>query len=85
MLALAIKAKNSSGVQTLFIERAGGEISLCLTGVYEGREIQIDFEELGPEDVDDLILLLKHRRGLWCRNCRQEHEPCGQEDGGARR
>lgn len=52
-------ADNSSGKQRLhFTKCDDGDLYLSLTGYYEGKDIQIDFDELTTDDIDDLIHLL---------------------------
>ena len=64
MLSLVLKARNSSGCQNLFFDRDDdGTIRPTLVGRHEGREIQIDFDDLTDSDIDDLIAFLKRRRG----------------------
>ena len=53
-------ADNSSGKQRLhFTKGEDGGLYLSLTGVYDEKDIQIDFEELNSDDIGDLIHLLK--------------------------
>jgi hypothetical protein len=50
----ALKAKNSSGEQTLELVKDGNEFWFVLTGKYEGKKIQIDFDEMTRRDLEDL-------------------------------
>jgi len=62
MLNLVLRAKNSSGLHYLFIDKEEeNKILLCLTGTYKDKPIQIDFDALTIEDIQDLITLLKSR------------------------
>jgi len=63
MKTIEIKAKNSSGEQTLYIDKyiddENEEIySFTLVGNYEGQDIQIDFDELTPDEFRDFIAKL---------------------------
>lgn len=61
-LSFALRARNSSGHQILFLDRQpDGTFQLTLCGTYEDKEIQLDFDELTKEDLDDLIRLLSSR------------------------
>lgn len=60
-LSFVLHAKNSSDHQMLFVDRDAGEINLTLCGVYEGKDIQIDFNSISGEDLADLIRLLSSR------------------------
>ena len=51
---IKLKAKNSSGEQTLWLITDEGEYYFCLAGEYEGKEIQIDFEEMTISDLEDM-------------------------------
>lgn len=63
MLTIGLTAKNSNGVQRLFFDKSDeGEYYFTLTGEYKGQQIQIDFEELTGEDVEDLIYLIRARK-----------------------
>jgi hypothetical protein len=53
-LDFKLNAKNSSGVQTLELVKDDGEFWFVLFGEYEGREIQIDFDELTRGDLEDM-------------------------------
>lgn len=61
-LSFVLHAKNSSGHQMLFLDRQpDGAFQLTLCGTYEGKEIQLDFDELSKDDLDDLIRFLSSR------------------------
>lgn len=61
-LSFALRARNSSGHQILFLDRqSDGTFQLTLCGTYEGKEIQVDFDELTKDDLDDLIRFLSSR------------------------
>jgi hypothetical protein len=63
MLSVTLKARNSGQTLDLVLTpQAYGELSLTIIGVQDGREIQLDFDDLSPADVDDLIFLLRRRR-----------------------
>tara|TARA_R100000322_G_scaffold52917_1_gene32854 strand:+ start:592 stop:855 length:264 start_codon:yes stop_codon:yes gene_type:complete len=63
MMSLVLTADNSSGRQNLFFDRQDdGEISVTLVGVYEGREIQLDFDNMTERDLDDFISYLQRRK-----------------------
>lgn len=53
-------ADNSSGKQALhFSQGKDGSLEITLVGKYGGDIIQIDFDALDAESVDDLIYLLQ--------------------------
>lgn len=55
-LAFTLRAKNSSGHQLLFFEpQPDGEFSLTLCGTHDGKEIQIDFDNLTTDELKVLI------------------------------
>lgn len=63
MIALALMAKNSSGDQLLyFYKREDGTTSPTLVGRLDGKEIQVDFEGLTDDDLDDFIAYLQRVR-----------------------
>ena len=58
-IELRITADNSSGYQQLVFQSCEGGHQLTLVGHFNGQPIQIDFDELAPSDVEDLIYFLK--------------------------
>lgn len=48
-----LKAKNSSGDQTLELVKDGDEFWFVLAGEYEGEKIQIDFDNLTRSELED--------------------------------
>ncbi len=63
MIALALMAKNSSGDQLLyFYKQEDGTTSPTLVGRLDGKEIQVDFEGLTDDDLDDFIAYLQRVR-----------------------
>jgi hypothetical protein len=63
-IIFGLKAKNSSGEQSLHFSKgeSGHGVDLTLVGVYRGEGVQIDFDALDDEDIDDLVLLLNRYR-----------------------
>lgn len=58
-ITFGLSAENCSGNQYLHFQEGAGEgLNITLTGNYEGKDIQIDFDYLTPEEVNDLIFLL---------------------------
>lgn len=53
-LDIQLKADNSSGIQTLYCYRQDGEYGFTLTGDYEGKEIQIDFDGSTKNELVEL-------------------------------
>lgn len=53
-LDISLKAKNSSGEQTLHLTEDGGEYWFTLCGEYEGANIQIDFDAMSKADLKEL-------------------------------
>lgn len=50
-----LRAKNSAQDLRVFIDKQrDGEISICIVGQHEGKEIQIDIEELSPREAEEL-------------------------------
>jgi len=49
-----LKAKNSSGIQTMFLATDNGEFWMTLVGDYKGEKIQIDFDEMTVTDLEDM-------------------------------
>ena len=64
MLTFGLSAKNSESRLHLLFSREEGseEIDPTIIGVHEGRDIQIDFDPLTDEEIDDLIHLLKRQK-----------------------
>lgn len=63
MLTLGLRAKNSSGTQRLFFDKEeNDEFSFTLVGEYKGEPIQIDFESMTGEEIEDLICLVRARK-----------------------
>ena len=56
-----LKAKNSSGEQTLHLTSAKGEKEFWFTlcGEYEGKPIQIDFDIMARTDLEDLSVAIQ--------------------------
>lgn len=54
-LQLNLKAKNSNGDHKLIFDYENEEINATLTGEYKGENIQIDFDPIGEDELDDLI------------------------------
>ena len=57
-IIFGLKASNSSGNQLLHFNKANNGLHLTLTGDFKGDNIQIDFDELNQEDLEDFISLL---------------------------
>lgn len=57
-----LKAKNSSGEQTLFIDinekYLDGLVALTLVGTYEGNDIQIDFDPIDEKEFAKTLLFI---------------------------
>ena len=51
---VTLKAKNSSGEQSLSLTYDNGEFLFTLSGEYRGEYIQIDFEEVTKADLEDI-------------------------------
>lgn len=59
-IMFGLTAKNSSGTQKLYFTKNECDgVSLTLTGVYNGQDIQIDFDDLDRDEINDIIYLLK--------------------------
>lgn len=68
MLSIMLIAKNSDeDLNMVLTPQDDGELSVTILGQHEGKDIQMDFNELETEDVDDLIWLLQRRRGQMVR------------------
>lgn len=63
MLSISIKARNSSGLQHLYIDTEEDGHFLTLVGRYKDEYMQIDFEPLTDKDIKDFINLLQSRLG----------------------
>ena len=61
-LEFSISAKNSSGVQRLIFDVDHECLYACLYGVYEGKDIQIDFDGMNIDEVNELIRYLELKR-----------------------
>lgn len=60
MMALALTADDSSGEQLLiFTRQKEGEITPRLIGNYEGMELDVCFDEISGDDLDDFIAYLQ--------------------------
>lgn len=53
-----LKAKNSSGEQTLWLQEDDGDYYLTLVGKYNGENIQIDFDTLSREKIEEIHLAI---------------------------
>lgn len=53
-----LTAKNSSGEQALTLVKNEGEFWFVLTGNYKGEPIQIDFDEMTREELEDLSVAI---------------------------
>jgi len=53
-IGFTLRAKNSSGDQTLTMAEHNGEYWFTLHGVYKGNAIQIDFDVLTKAQLTDL-------------------------------
>ena len=61
-LSFVLHAKNSSGHQMLDVEReADGTYSFTIWGELDGKQIQIDFDDLSQRDMDDFVAFLSLR------------------------
>lgn len=58
-LDIKLTAKNSSGEQELWLSKQGKEYSFTLCGVYNGEEIQIDFDEMSKDKLDEIKLQIE--------------------------
>ncbi len=56
-LGISLEAKNSSGEQTLYLSSQEEGCEVCywftLCGEYEGKSIQIDFNEMSREALEE--------------------------------
>ena len=58
-LVFGLRAKNNSqNAELSFHCEADGTIYPCICGTYDGNSVQIDFNGLTWEEVQDLVLLL---------------------------
>lgn len=65
-LSFVLNAKNSSGHMMLFVDpQPDGQVSLTLCGVYEGKDIQIDFDTISEADAKELAAFIT-------RHCKPE-------------
>ena len=53
-LDICLRAKNSSGEQTLHLSEDDGQYWFTLCGQYQGRPIQIDFDEMTQSELEEL-------------------------------
>ena len=53
-----LKAKNSSGEQTLWLQEDDGDYYFTLVGKYNGENIQIDFDTLSREKIEEIHLAI---------------------------
>lgn len=61
-VSFVLHAKNSSGHQVLDVERENdGTYSFTIWGELEGKQIQIDFDDLSQRDMDDFVAFLSLR------------------------
>lgn len=58
-IIFGLRAENSSGMQLLHFSLEDNELGLTLTGDYNKESIQIDFDSLNKQEVNDLIGLLE--------------------------
>lgn len=63
MISFALKAENSSGIQHLIIDYNEEEkdFSFTLCGNHKGEAIQIDFDPLTADEMDDLVSVIEAR------------------------
>lgn len=63
MLSIVLKASNTSEWLNLTLTPdKDGSLGLAIAGNYQGQYLQIDFDDLESDDVDDLIWFLQRRR-----------------------
>lgn len=55
-----LTAKSSLQDIDLWVSKEDQEIYLTLTGKYEEKAIQVDFDVLGEEDIQELIYFLSY-------------------------
>ncbi len=53
-----LKAKNRSGEQTLWLQEDDGDYYFTLVGKYNGENIQIDFDTLSREKIEEIHLAI---------------------------
>lgn len=53
-IPISLKAKNDSGLQTLWLTNHVGECWFILTGIHRGKDIQIDFDTMERSELEDL-------------------------------
>lgn len=56
---IRLKARNSSGEQDLWLVKYGDEYYFTLCGVFDDQHIQIDFEEMTREKLEELKLQIE--------------------------
>jgi len=56
---IKLNAENSSGKQTLYLAASGEEFFFTLTGEYEGKPIQIDFDPMTRKQLEDLSVAMQ--------------------------
>ena len=54
-----LKAKNSSGKQTLWLNKHGDEYFFTLNGTYRGERMQIDFDEIDRNKLEEMKLQIE--------------------------
>ena len=60
-LMFGLSARNSTGKQYLYFDGDDEGFWMTLIGEYETKPIQIDFDTMSRESVEDLIKLLQAR------------------------
>lgn len=60
-LCFGLVGKNSSQDLFLTAYKENGSLYLTLHGKYEGKYIQVDFNELSESECEDLILLISKK------------------------
>lgn len=58
-IGLVLRAKNSSGVQTLTVAKDGEEFYFTLNGSYKGQIFQIDFDTLSRSELEDVKIAIE--------------------------
>lgn len=53
-IGIKLEAMNSSGEQFLELVRQDDEFWFCLYGEYNGKEIQIDFDDMSREKLEEI-------------------------------
>ena len=61
-VSFVLHAKNSSGHQVLDVDRKDdGTYNFTIWGELDGKQIQIDFDDLSQRDMDDFVAFLSLR------------------------